>query len=100
MQTGQQQAVETHWHFLCLGGLPNTDWAAAAGIVHDEQNYLVTGADLRRYGLSSKTWPLEREPYYLETSTPACLQRVMFATGLSNAALQPSARVQWSLTSI
>jgi thioredoxin reductase (NADPH) len=33
MQTGQQQAVETHWHFLCLGGLPNTDWAAAAGIV-------------------------------------------------------------------
>jgi thioredoxin reductase (NADPH) len=75
-QTGQQQAVETCWLFLCLGGAPNTDWAAAAGILRDEEDYLVTGPDLRRYSLCSKSWPLDREPYYLETNVPG-----VFAAG-------------------
>jgi thioredoxin reductase (NADPH) len=74
-ETGEQQVVKTHWLFLCLGGAPNTEWARAAGVLRDEQNYIVTGPDLKRYGLSDK-WPLEREPFYLETSTPG-----LFAAG-------------------
>ena len=27
---------------LCLGGLPNTDWAGKAGLVRDQESYLVT----------------------------------------------------------
>ena len=74
-QTGKQQQVETCWLFLCLGGMPNTDWAGAAGIVRDEQCYLVTGPDLRQYGMN-REWTPEREPYYLETSAPG-----LFAAG-------------------
>ena len=75
-QTGQQHAVETCWLFLCLGGAPNTDRAPAAGILRDEEDYLVTGPDLRQYSLCSKSWPLDREPYYLETNVPG-----VFAAG-------------------
>ncbi len=45
--TGQQQTVQTCWLFLAYGGIPNTNWAAEAGLVRDEQCYLVTGPDLR-----------------------------------------------------
>ena len=75
-QTGREETVETCWLFLCLGGIPNTDWAGVAGIVRDEQCYLVTGPDLRKHGTFAGKWPLDREPYYLETSSPG-----MFAAG-------------------
>jgi thioredoxin reductase (NADPH) len=52
-QTSEEEVVKTRWLFLCLGGVPNTEWAAAAGIVRDEQNYLVTGPDLKEYGASA-----------------------------------------------
>jgi thioredoxin reductase (NADPH) len=74
--TGRQKTVQTSWLFLCLGGLPNTNWAAEAGLVRDEQCYLVTGPDLRQHSSFAGTWPLDREPYYLETSFPG-----MFAAG-------------------
>jgi thioredoxin reductase (NADPH) len=75
-QTGEEEVVKTRWLFLCLGGVPNTEWAAAAGIVRDEQNYLVTGPDLKKYGASVAKWPLARDPFHLETSTPG-----LFAAG-------------------
>lgn len=74
--TGRQETINTCWLFLCLGGLPNTNWAAEAGLVRDEQCYLVTGPDLRQHSGFARTWPLDREPYYLETSFPG-----MFAAG-------------------
>jgi thioredoxin reductase (NADPH) len=75
-QSGDERVVNTHWLFLCLGGVPNTAWAAASHVLRDEQGYLVTGPDLRRYGVSADKWPLEREPFYLETSIPG-----LFAAG-------------------
>ena len=74
--TGRQETINACWLFLCLGGLPNTNWAAEAGLVRDEQCYLVTGPDLRQHSGFARTWPLDREPYYLETSFPG-----MFAAG-------------------
>ena len=74
--TGLQETMRTCWLFLCLGGLPNTNWAAEAGLVRDEECYLVTGPDLRQHSSFAGTWPLGREPYYLETSSPG-----MFAAG-------------------
>jgi thioredoxin reductase (NADPH) len=75
-QTGQKQTIETRWLFLCLGGVPNTNWAEQAGVLRDEQNYLVTGPDLRQQDGFAEKWPLDRPPYYLETSRPG-----MFAAG-------------------
>jgi len=45
-------------------------------LVRDEQCYLVTGPDLRQHSGFARAWPLDREPYYLETSFPG-----MFAAG-------------------
>ena len=69
-QTGKEETIETHWLFVCIGGVPHTDWAIEAGIVRDEKGYLVTGPDLFDGGQWPSTWPLDRHPYYLETSVP------------------------------
>ena len=75
-QTGEERLVETCWLFLCLGGIPHTEWAEEVGIVRDEAGYLVTGPDLLRNGQRPENWPLNRDPYYLETNVPG-----VFAAG-------------------
>ncbi len=74
--TGEERELETSWLFLCLGGVPHTEWAAEVGIVRDEAGYLVTGPDLTKNGERPPNWPLDREPYYLETNAPG-----VFAAG-------------------
>ena len=73
--TGQQQTFATRWLFVCIGGVPHTDWAVEVGIQRDESGYLVTGPDLLVSG-APKNWPLNRNPYYLETNVPG-----VFAAG-------------------
>ncbi len=75
-QTGEKWTAKTSRLFLCLGGVPNTQWANEAGIVCDEQRYLVTGPDLKQYEPQDRRWPLDRTPYFLETSQPG-----IFAAG-------------------
>jgi len=75
-ETGEERMIETSFLFLCLGGVPNTQWAKEVGIVRDEEGYLVTGPDLRKFSTPGETWKLNREPYYLETSMPG-----VFAAG-------------------
>ena len=75
-QTGEERIMETSWLFLCLGGIPHTEWAEEVGIVRDEAGYLVTGPDLLRNGQRPENWPLNRDPYYLETNVPG-----VFAAG-------------------
>jgi thioredoxin reductase (NADPH) len=74
--TGQEQTCKTKWLFVCIGGDPRTDWAIQVGIVRDDAGYLVTGPDLVRNGKPPDGWPLNRNPYYLETNVPG-----MFAAG-------------------
>ena len=75
-QTGEERVIETSWLVLCLGGIPNTQWAEEVGIERDEAGYLVTGPDLGRNGKHLKNWILNRDPYYLETNFPG-----VFAAG-------------------
>ncbi|HEY2460810.1 MAG TPA: FAD-dependent oxidoreductase [Candidatus Acidoferrum sp.] len=75
-QTGQKTEFHACWLFLCLGGLPHTEWAAKLDIQRDEDGYLVTGPDLAHNGDPRADWPLERAPYFLETSKPG-----LFAAG-------------------
>ena len=56
--------------FVAIGGLPNTEWAADTSIIRDPGGYLITGPDLLQEGHTPGCWPLERMPYYLETSVP------------------------------
>ena len=57
--TGQERTIETSFLFLCLGGVPNTQWAKEVGIVRDEEGYLVTGPDLRKFDPMSEIMEVE-----------------------------------------
>ena len=56
--------------FICIGGKPNTDWAAETAIIRDPNGYLVTGNDLAGRAHFPECWLLPRPPYHLETSVP------------------------------
>jgi thioredoxin reductase (NADPH) len=75
-RTGHERRAPCRWLFVCIGGLPQTEWAKEVGAVRDEAGYLVTGPDLIVDGQHPDTWPLDRDPYYLETSLPG-----VFAAG-------------------
>jgi thioredoxin reductase (NADPH) len=76
--TGRQETFPAHALFICIGGVPRTQWATHDGILTDPQGYLVTGRDLFEPRLTNgrRVWPLERDPYPLETSHPG-----LFAAG-------------------
>jgi thioredoxin reductase (NADPH) len=73
---GHEEIVPTRWVFLCIGGIPQTDWAIEVGVMRDEDGYLVTGQDLTHGQVRPPNWPLDRDPFYLETSVPG-----IFAAG-------------------
>lgn len=56
--------------FLCLGGEPQTGWAAEGGVATDRAGFILTGPDLLDRGRRPQGWPLERDPLALETSAP------------------------------
>ena len=61
--------------FVFIGARPRTEWLGA-NVRRDERGFVLTGADLRASDGSVPYWPLEREPYPLETSLPG-----VFAAG-------------------
>jgi len=75
-RTGERREAKTRWLFVCTGGTPQTDWADAVGVVRDAAGYVVTGPDLSSAGKLPARWPLDRAPFYLETSLPG-----VFAAG-------------------
>jgi thioredoxin reductase (NADPH) len=74
--TGTQRSVKTRWLFICIGGVPQTDWADEVGVMRDAGGYLLTGPDLLRGDQRPGRWPLDRDPFYLETNIPG-----VFAAG-------------------
>ncbi len=63
-----KQMLETQRLFICIGGMPNTEWAKDTDIIRDAAGYLVTGSDLLKNGQPPKCWTLGRNPFFLETS--------------------------------
>jgi len=49
--------------------MPGTDWLAGV-LEREEKGFLLSGSDLMRDGKPPKSWPLERDPWLLETSVP------------------------------
>ncbi len=75
-ETGEHRHYDTRWLFVCIGGSPRTEWAVEVGILRDRAGYLLTGPDLGVGNGNQGSWPLDREPYYLETNMPG-----VFAAG-------------------
>lgn len=61
--------------FVFIGAMPQTAWLAP-WLRSDRQGYLLTGPEVSSEDGASAAWPLERAPYWLETSVPG-----VFAAG-------------------
>jgi thioredoxin reductase (NADPH) len=65
--TGVEDTVEAQELFLAIGAHPRTNWLPET-IARDDHGFVLTGADV-----PGEAWPLERDPYPLETSMPGVL---------------------------
>ena len=70
---GSLDDVDVHAVFIFIGADAMTDWLPKE-VVRDERGYVCTGRDVT--DLMPDAWPLERDPYLLETSVPG-----IFAAG-------------------
>ena len=74
-QTGKTEKHEIRHIFVMTGADPNTGWLDGC-IALDTKGFINAGPDLLPESLSTAGWPLERQPYSLETSLPG-----VFAVG-------------------
>ena len=54
--------------FVFIGATPDTEWLEGT-VAARPAGFILAGPDLKRTG-SGHHWPLERDPYMLETSKP------------------------------
>jgi thioredoxin reductase (NADPH) len=73
--TGTVERVPASTLFVFIGAQPRTEWLADV-VERDEYGFILTGPDLLREGKRPKGWPLDRDPYLLESSVPG-----VFAAG-------------------
>ena len=66
--SGAERTVDASGLFVMIGGVPYTDWLPAE-VERDDYGYILTGADMTSF-------PLERPPLFVETSSPG-----VFAVG-------------------
>jgi thioredoxin reductase (NADPH) len=90
---GQEETVPAKGLFLMIGAHPRTDWLPSE-IARDSRGFVLTGQDLGE----DCGWPLERQPFLLETSMPGvfavgdmrhgAVKRVASAVGDGSIAIQ------------
>jgi thioredoxin reductase (NADPH) len=83
--------------FVFIGAAPRTGWLPES-ILRDEAGFVLAGADLKREGKLPEGWPLERDPFLLESSVPGVfvagdvrhgsVKRVASAVGEGSIAVQ------------
>jgi thioredoxin reductase (NADPH) len=66
---GGLETVDSSFLFVFIGAAPHTDWLDGV-LVRDERGFVRTGPDLLRENQRPPGWPLERDPYFMESSVP------------------------------
>jgi thioredoxin reductase (NADPH) len=69
VDTGETEVVEADALFVFIGATPHTDWLGGA-VARDEHGFILSERDAAQGARDHLPWPLAREPYPLETSTP------------------------------
>ena len=70
--SGQGDTVVAGSLFIFIGAAPRTEWLGEA-VRRDSRGFVLTGPDLLIDGRRPLGWPVERDPYYLESSVPGVL---------------------------
>jgi thioredoxin reductase (NADPH) len=74
-KTHEEKTLPATSLFIFIGVEPHTSWLK--GVVNgDEKGFILTGPDLVHEGQPPTGWPLDRDPFFLETSVPG-----IFAAG-------------------
>ena len=73
--TGATETVPAAGLFIFIGAVPHTDWLEGM-VARDPQGFILTGPELAPEGGRPRGWPLDRDPFLLETSVPG-----VFAAG-------------------
>ncbi len=74
-RTGKQETAPASYVFVFIGAAPRTEWLQGV-IERDARGFVLTGPDLRWERHRPRGWKLDRDPYFLEASTPG-----VFAAG-------------------
>lgn len=67
--TGVETSLPAKALFVFIGAKPYTEWLDD-DYLRDSKGFLLAGRDLMNHPDFRKHWPLERDPYILETSVP------------------------------
>ncbi|ODU01451.1 MAG: hypothetical protein ABS81_20665 [Pseudonocardia sp. SCN 72-86] len=67
--SGAEEVVDAPWLFVFIGAAPRTDWLDGL-VARDRAGFVLAGPDLMSSGSRPAGWPLDRDPYLLETSQP------------------------------
>ncbi len=70
------EEVDADALFIFIGARPRTEWLASGQIMTDSKGFILTGRDLLANPKRRQGWPLERNPFLLETCQPG-----IFAAG-------------------
>jgi thioredoxin reductase (NADPH) len=83
--------------FIFIGAVPRTDWLSGT-LARDDRGFILSGRDLTSGGALPAGWPVDRDPYPLETSMPGVFvagdarrgstKRVASAVGEGSMAVQ------------
>jgi thioredoxin reductase (NADPH) len=74
--TGERETVPARALYVFIGALPRTDWLDGV-VQRDAQGFILSGPDLMRDDKGRiPGWPLDRDPFLLETNVPG-----VFAAG-------------------
>jgi len=74
-KTHEEKTLPATSLFIFIGAEPHTSWLKHV-VKGDEKGFVLTGPDLMREGQPPKGWPLDRDPFFLETTVPG-----IFAAG-------------------
>ncbi|WP_433556163.1 FAD-dependent oxidoreductase [Pseudonocardia xinjiangensis] len=68
-ESGAVESVKAASMFVFIGAAPRTEWLDGV-VERDERGFVRTGPDLVVDGKRPPGWPLDRDPYHLESSVP------------------------------
>jgi thioredoxin reductase (NADPH) len=94
---GRRETLSARGVFVFIGAAPRIDWVPPS-VLRDGHGFILSGSDLVKGGRRPAGWPLERDPYWLETSVPGVfvagdvrarsVKRVASAVGEGSMAVQ------------